>query len=211
MKKNYLLLLLLLFLFQVALSQQIRFDRFDVSNGLSQNNINGLEMDDLGNIWVGTLDGINKYNGYSFEIFKPFSSTRGTLVGNHVITLGKGKDNNMWVITRGGGLNEYTAATNSFRVINSKLFGAFNLEQTSQIQQSSDRLLWMKTRYEVGLWGIDTQQFDVIRGKDQLSGFRVFDSTSILVYGRFGIEKISASSSTSNRLKTEVLTTNPCY
>lgn len=193
------------------MAQQVRFDRFDVSNGLSQNNINGLEMDDVGNIWVGTLDGINRYNGHSFEIFKPFGSARGTLIGNHVITLGKGEKNSMWVITRGGGLNEYSAAANSFRVIDPRIFGSFNVEQTTRIQQSGESLLWLSNQREIGLWVIGTDQFLTYQEKNQIKGFRVLDSVSIVIYGDFGIKKLTFDQAKNNEIGVTDLASNSCF
>ena len=47
------------------------FEHISSDSGLSQNDVLALYQDHLGYIWAGTNDGLNKYNGYDFKIYKP--------------------------------------------------------------------------------------------------------------------------------------------
>src|SRR5688572_21271331 len=47
-------------------SQHLKFDHIDAQDGLSQNNVTCIIQEDRGFIWVGTDDGLNRYDGYQF-------------------------------------------------------------------------------------------------------------------------------------------------
>ena len=53
----------------IATSQDVKFDRIGTDKGLTQANVTAIEQDDLGYIWLGTEDGLNRYNGYELETF----------------------------------------------------------------------------------------------------------------------------------------------
>ncbi|TET30677.1 MAG: hypothetical protein E3J69_11205, partial [Anaerolineales bacterium] len=60
-----------LFLFPLrtaAQSSTIRFDRLTVEDGLSQNAVLTIAQDGRGFLWLGTEDGLNKYDGYKFTV-----------------------------------------------------------------------------------------------------------------------------------------------
>ena len=46
-----------------------QFSHYTVDDGLSENNVTSLLQDRKGNMWFGTYDGLNKFDGYSFKIF----------------------------------------------------------------------------------------------------------------------------------------------
>ena len=55
-----------------AQNKPIKFNRITSSNGLSQNKVAAIVQDNDGFIWLGTEDGLNKYDGYNFQIFSEF-------------------------------------------------------------------------------------------------------------------------------------------
>ena len=50
--------------------QNIKFDHLDINSGLSQNNVMCILQDKQGFMWFGTRDGLNKYDGYKFTVYK---------------------------------------------------------------------------------------------------------------------------------------------
>lgn len=204
------ILILLLFGFQQLIAQQLRFDRFDISNGLSQNNIHCLEFDDIGNLWIGTLDGLNRYNGYQFEIFKPGRNLRGNLAGNHITALGKGIAGNMWIVTRDGDLNFYRANTHCFEKINTDDFGQFNIAAVNHIQQTNDSMLWLCNPSFLGLWMPKKEKFISYQPSKPISGINAIDQQGLFIFGQFGIEKVEIGNSHNDIVSTPVLN-EPCY
>lgn len=68
--KRLVLFYLLVFILNFSLGQShIRFKNFSITSGLSQSNVNCVVQDDIGFIWIGTQDGLNKFDGYRFEIY----------------------------------------------------------------------------------------------------------------------------------------------
>ena len=128
-----------------------------------------MEFDDLGNLWVGTLDGLNRFNGYSFEIIKPGRSIRGQLSSNHIVTLGKGTNGDMWIVTRDGNLNYYNASRNQYEIISKTFFDQFNFSQTRSILQLNDSVLFLCNYNIVGVWEINKKHFTTIQTQDRKS------------------------------------------
>src|SRR4028119_408893 len=89
------------------------FDHITVEQGLSQSEVYAILKDKQGFMWFGTVDGLNKYNGYNFIHYKhdPYDST--TLSHNHVNALHEDKSGNLWVGTLFG-LNKFDKHTNTF-------------------------------------------------------------------------------------------------
>jgi signal transduction histidine kinase/DNA-binding response OmpR family regulator/ligand-binding sensor domain-containing protein len=195
-------------------AQQLRFERFDMSNGLSQNNINCLEIDGKGNIWTGTLDGINVYNGYYFEIHKPFGNRKGSLVGNHVTAIGRGIGADMWIVTRGGGLNHFCSLNQQFSLVELPGFSGFDIEQARNIVQTCDTLLWLSDNLSLScvIFTNDNVHLFMHKFNSQLRGMIRFDATSILAFGDFGIVKLMlVPESNDTKLYVEELYAEPCY
>jgi len=98
------------------LSQEVepRFRRYGVDNGISQNSIFGILQDRRGFIWFGTQDGLNRFDGFNFRIFKPVSGDPGSLSNPYLLSLVEDRDGSLWIGTDGGGLNKYDPATERF-------------------------------------------------------------------------------------------------
>ncbi|MFO8002463.1 MAG: two-component regulator propeller domain-containing protein [Marinilabilia sp.] len=168
--------------------QEPRFDRFDISNGLSQNNINGLVIDDQGNVWAGTLDGLNRYNGYDFEVFKPEAGDKGQIAGNHITAMGKGLDGDVWITARGGVLNQYDADAKSFRQIEDSVFQKAGVSPSENLVQANDSLLLFSDDVQVGILNVHQETCSVFEAEGTISGIAVHDE-NVLIYGGFGIRR----------------------
>jgi len=57
-----------LFLPNTSYSQNIRFEQLSLDDGLSQSTVNVILQDHKGFLWVGTEDGLNRYDGYNFKV-----------------------------------------------------------------------------------------------------------------------------------------------
>lgn len=92
----------------------IRFGRLGVSRGLSQSAVNCILQDRQGFLWIGTQDGLNRYDGYTFKIFRPASNDPQTINDRWINTLFQDKQGYIWIGTRLGGLNRYDPYTGLF-------------------------------------------------------------------------------------------------
>jgi diguanylate cyclase (GGDEF)-like protein len=84
-----------------ALAQRtaIRFERV---TGLSQSAVNCIHQDRRGFLWIGTEDGLDRYDGYSFTVFRRDPADPGSLTHNFVWAVEEDADGGLWVGTEGG-------------------------------------------------------------------------------------------------------------
>jgi signal transduction histidine kinase/ligand-binding sensor domain-containing protein/AraC-like DNA-binding protein len=90
----------------------LRFQHITSDQGLSQNTVDCILQDSRGFMWFGTWNGLNRFDGYNFMVYK--SETQGkSLSNNFVYSLCEDKNGNIWVGTKNG-LNFLDYATNQF-------------------------------------------------------------------------------------------------
>ena len=75
------------------------FRTVDIRNGLSQNSVNDIFQDRTGFVWIGTKDGLNRYDGHSFRVYNSENSGLGR---NFITTFFEDTERNIWVGTDGG-------------------------------------------------------------------------------------------------------------
>lgn len=78
------------------------FSVLNTGNGLSQNCITAICQDSGGDLWFGTNDGLNRYDGYGFKIYRKVHGDPATLSGNQVRSIACGSGNTLWILTENG-------------------------------------------------------------------------------------------------------------
>lgn len=91
-----------------------RFMHYGLEEGLSQSSARVLFQDALGFLWIGTQDGLNRFDGYTFHVFRPNPNDPDALSGREVSAIVQDKNGAIWVGTELG-LNRYDPATGKFR------------------------------------------------------------------------------------------------
>lgn len=87
--------------------RSLRFETITIDDGLSNNSINCIVQTQDGFLWIATKDGLNRYDGQNFKIFKNNPSVKNTLPENYVMSLLESSDGTFWVGTWGGGLCKF--------------------------------------------------------------------------------------------------------
>ena len=87
--------------------QNVRFQHIGLKDGLSQSSGHCLLQDQQGFIWIGTEDGLNRYDGYTFQVYRHDKNDPHSISGNNITGLIQDKKGNIWITTRGGGLNKF--------------------------------------------------------------------------------------------------------
>lgn len=104
-KRNYQLLILIfivysLNIFELFCIPRYSFRHYNINNGLSQNTVHAIFQDKLGFMWFGTKDGLNRFDGTSFKIFK--FSPGENLRDNVFHRILQDRQDNIWVGTDDG-------------------------------------------------------------------------------------------------------------
>lgn len=88
--------------FAICQSSKPVFKHLTINNGLSQNTVYSLLQDRTGFIWIGTEDGLNKYDGYEFTTYKHDASDKNSLSNSQINALMEDNQGNLWIGTSDG-------------------------------------------------------------------------------------------------------------
>jgi len=109
-----LFLFFLCFVLNHVLYAQLQFSRLTQAEGLSNKNINCIIQDRKGFMWFGTNDGLNRYDGYTFAIYRTSPKDSTSIGSNFITCLFEDNSGLLWIGTKGGGLNIYDPNTEKF-------------------------------------------------------------------------------------------------
>jgi PAS domain S-box-containing protein len=91
-----------------------QFEQIGVEYGLSQSCILAILQDSQGLMWLGTQDGLNKYDGYNLTVYKYKELDSHSLSDNFILSLYEDKLGKIWIGTENGGLNKFDRETERF-------------------------------------------------------------------------------------------------
>ncbi len=97
-----------------AQNQQLSFERIGTKDGLSDLNILSIMQDSRGFIWVGTENGLNRFDGHQFKVYYNDPADSGSISNNYVKHILEDSQGNIWISTHGGGLNKFDRKKNRF-------------------------------------------------------------------------------------------------
>ncbi|HWK03975.1 MAG TPA: two-component regulator propeller domain-containing protein [Puia sp.] len=101
-------------MFAYSQSQHVKFQHLGTADGLSQSNVICIMQDSRGFMWFGTRDGLNRYDGYQFTVYKNDPQDRNSLGNSFIMDMVEDGKGYIWVGTWGGGLDRYDRRTNQF-------------------------------------------------------------------------------------------------
>jgi len=140
-------------LFAQSSDYNLHFGRIDVEQGLSSNSVYAIVQDQTGFLWFGTDDGLNRYDGYSFKIFRNDPEDSNSISSNNIWSLMTGHSGNLWIGTKAGELNEYNPVSETFvrRKIKS---GRSEENSITCIYEDKQRNIWIGT-YSDGVYRLN--------------------------------------------------------
>ncbi len=94
--------------------ENIHFRTYSISEGLPQATVRAMAQDTSGFLWLGTQDGLARFDGYEFRVYKTDREDPWSLSQNHVWALEADADGSLWVGTQGGGLDHYDPLLDRF-------------------------------------------------------------------------------------------------
>jgi ligand-binding sensor domain-containing protein len=91
-----------------------RYQLFTVNEGLPQNFLFGLAQDSAGFIWAGTKDGLARYDGYNFKIYRRGKDTLHTPASNNITNLYTDRRGYLWIQHENRAIDRYDPSTGTF-------------------------------------------------------------------------------------------------
>lgn len=101
----------------------LHFRNISIDSGLSDNLVLAIEKDKYGFVWIGTSEGLNRYDGYHFDVYRNYPDDSTSLSSSFINALYRDSEGRLWVGTERG-LNIYNDKTDSFekfRAVNDSL------------------------------------------------------------------------------------------
>lgn len=96
-----------------AEARQYLFHNYSIEEGLSQSVVNCMYQDTRGFLWIGTQNGLNRFNGYDFTQFLYNPDDTNSISNNWIYAINGDKEGNLWIGTKNG-INKYIPAENRF-------------------------------------------------------------------------------------------------
>jgi len=91
-----------------------RIDHYGTEKGLSQGSVFAMLKDSRGTMWFGTQDGLNRWDGESFTVFRPSRKKTTSIDGIEIKKIIEDENVDLWIGTESA-LNHYSYVSNSFR------------------------------------------------------------------------------------------------
>lgn len=155
------------FLPNTSYSQNIRFEHISLEEGLSQSVVNVILQDRMGFLWIGTEDGLNRYDGYSFKVYKPDADDPNSISDRWITSLAEDAQGYLWVGTRLGGLNRYDPVTGKFTHF---IHDNSNPQSLGNNQISAllpdEKGMWIGTEYGLDYFEYESNTFKHYRSTD---------------------------------------------
>ncbi|NJM27007.1 MAG: hypothetical protein HC859_17580 [Bacteroidia bacterium] len=113
----------------VAQTRPYQFAHIDVNQGLSHNHVTAIMKDRKGFLWVGTNSGLNRYDGYTFRVFRNDLRDSTSISNNYINSLFLDPDGRIWVnsINSITSTNIYHPATESFTQNTQTYLAGYNI------------------------------------------------------------------------------------
>ncbi|MBL8297290.1 MAG: ATP-binding protein [Rhodanobacteraceae bacterium] len=138
--------------------EAVRFRHYDVEQGLSNGRVRAITQDRSGYVWIGTRDGLNRFDGSRFRTYRHDPGDPYSLPDNVVMALAVADDGTLWIGTAGGGLARYEAERDRFHSFRAGAETGLAGNYVRTLQTTPDGDLW------VGCFGATLQRFDIRRG-----------------------------------------------
>jgi len=136
----------------------LRFDRISVEQGLSHSTVNCILQDSYGFIWFATDDGLNRYDGDSFTVYKHNPDDLHSLSHNSVWSLFEDSAGVLWVGTFGGGLNRFDRDTEQFA-----RYDADDFQNITDEPEEFRNVVWAIDEHPAGVLWIATYGGGLVR------------------------------------------------
>jgi signal transduction histidine kinase/ligand-binding sensor domain-containing protein/DNA-binding response OmpR family regulator len=125
------------------------FHHFSTTNGLLNNEVKSLYRDSYGFLWIGTVAGLNRYDGYSFKHYIHNAADPHSLADDDVVSISEDAEHNLWIIGRGAH-SFYNREKERFENANARLSAlGINAKEITQFHTDRTGNLWIICRRSI--------------------------------------------------------------
>ena len=151
-----------------AQSDVYKFSHITDADGLSQNSVVAIHQDRLGQIWIGTRDGLNKYDGEEFKLYRHKKDNPSSISNNGILCIEEDKNGFIWVGTSFG-LNRYDPKKNAFQTYFINRNGNFlGSNMIKVVKQMSNQEIWIGSSNGISIYDEKKDTFQPILEKNNI-------------------------------------------
>ncbi len=164
---KYILTCLFLLLIPGNLFSQNKFQlrKISTSDGLSQSSVIAIHQDKFGQMWFGTRDGLNRFDGSKFTVFRNNASDKNSISNNDILSIEEENSGKIWVGTYNG-LNLYDPVSNTFqRFLHTNSNYTISNNAIWSIKEINDEM-WFGTSKGLTIYNKKTKRFNSIYHSD---------------------------------------------
>jgi signal transduction histidine kinase/ligand-binding sensor domain-containing protein len=178
--KIKLILLFLLYLsgltkaFSQTRSNYINFEIIDVESGLSQNYVNCIFQDYDGFIWIGTEDGLNRYDGVNFIKYYKDNKIENSISGSRITGIVEDRNNCLWISTKNNGLNKLSFDRKIFTTYFNDSQQSNYVPKISNLKYDGNNKIWFTSNNKIYSFDIRSEKLQNI-GLEIDSNFVISD------------------------------------
>lgn len=141
-------------------AEQFRFIHYEVENGLSSNTVRSITQDSRGFMWFGTENGLNRFDGYTFKVFKNIVGDSTSIGNNYVYSLFEDSDRTLWIGTDEG-LYIYNPELEQFRYFATRTAEGVNIKSNiTSITEDKNGDIWFTTLAQ-GIFRLNKQTQEI--------------------------------------------------
>ncbi|MBA6257839.1 MULTISPECIES: hybrid sensor histidine kinase/response regulator [unclassified Colwellia] len=128
----------------LANNNNIRFQKYSLKQGLSQQAVFSILQDRQGFMWFATQEGLNRFDGYQFRVFSHEANDSNSLSHDAIYTMFEDHNGLLWLGTDGGGLNRFDPISETFEHFSKKSHN-LSSDRINVIFEDKDHILWIGT------------------------------------------------------------------
>lgn len=140
----------------------MRFAHLNLESGLSQNTVLSLLQDSRGFMWIGTENGLNRYDGTVVERYFHDPKDPNSISSDYIWDIAEDNASNLWIGTSNGGLQRWIRETGSFESFELASGSGAAIRGVSSVERHSDGTIWVGT-LENGYFIIDPESLRVVQ------------------------------------------------
>lgn len=147
-------------------TESLRFTHITPENGLPHNMVFSITQDEKGFIWLGTNNGLGRYDGYDFKIYRPSLTKNNSISHKSITGVHNDKRGNLWLTIQGMGLNMMNLKTEKFTWFfpNDKDSCSLSGNQVMCLYDDGDSTTWIGTNKGIDYY--DHRQNKIIQWID---------------------------------------------
>lgn len=168
LKNKYLMIILAVIIIKTNFSINVqakeynRFNNISIEDGLSQATVEIMMQDSKGYIWLGTNDGLDRYNGYTFKKYSYEKGQENSLVNSYILDIKEDSEGNIWVATAAGISKIYNDGEKVQNYTSDSESGNLSNDNTTTMLISNSNKIYVGTAEGINLYDKKTDKFNLI-------------------------------------------------